>query len=147
MQISQPPMVQIGKFQCLSHRAFPEFFKTHPTLICRSFVKASRSLQTNRQCYLIALVVSKGSFRSVDRIVKSSVVSVHPYFPDWVANPCVGLSRILNRLTKDIQGLHSGPIYHIGLSALTIHRAQAFSLFPCCTITGQGFMLILIFIL
>ncbi len=49
-------MVQIGKFQCLSYSEFPEFFKTHPTLICRSIVKASRSLQTNRQCYLIALV-------------------------------------------------------------------------------------------
>ena len=56
MQISQLPMVQIGKFQCLSHREFPEFFKTHPTLICRSIVQASRSLQTNRQCYSIALV-------------------------------------------------------------------------------------------
>ena len=56
MQISRLPMVQIGKFQCLSHREFPEFFKTHPTLICRSIVQASRSLQTNRQCYLIALV-------------------------------------------------------------------------------------------
>ena len=56
MQISQPPMVQIGKFQCLSNRAFPELFKTHPTLICRSIVQASRSLQTNRPCYLIALV-------------------------------------------------------------------------------------------
>ena len=52
------PMVQIGKFQCLSHRAFPEFFKTHPTLICRSVVQASTSLQTNRQCYLIAPVQS-----------------------------------------------------------------------------------------
>ena len=58
MQISQPPMVQIGKFQCLSHRAFPEFFKTHPTLIYRSIVQASTSLQTNRQCYPIALVES-----------------------------------------------------------------------------------------
>ena len=55
MQISQPPMVQIGNFQCLSHRAFPEFFKTHPTLIYRSIVQASTSLQTNRQCYLIAI--------------------------------------------------------------------------------------------
>ena len=57
MQISQPPMVQIGKFQCLSYSEFPDFFKTHPTLNCRSIVQASRSLQTNRQCYLIALVI------------------------------------------------------------------------------------------
>ena len=49
-------MVQIGKFLCLSDREFPEFFKTHPTLICRSIFNASRSLQTNRTCYLIALV-------------------------------------------------------------------------------------------
>ena len=28
MQISQPPMVQIGKFQCLSTREFPELFET-----------------------------------------------------------------------------------------------------------------------
>ena len=56
MQISQLPMVQIGKFLCLSDREFPEFFKTHPTLICRSIFNASRSLQTNRTCYLIALV-------------------------------------------------------------------------------------------
>ena len=50
-------MVQIGKFLCLSDREFPEFFKTHPTLICRSIFNASRSLQTNRTCYLIALVL------------------------------------------------------------------------------------------
>ncbi len=49
-------MVQIGKFQCLSHRVFPEFFKTHPTLICWSIVQASGSHQTNRHCYLTALV-------------------------------------------------------------------------------------------
>ena len=39
-------MVQIEKNQCPSNREFPEFFKTHPTLICRSIVKTSRSLQT-----------------------------------------------------------------------------------------------------
>ena len=49
-------MAQIEKNQCPSNREFPEFFKTHPTLICRSIVKASRSLQTkpamlfNRTC-------------------------------------------------------------------------------------------------
>ena len=39
-------MVRIGKFWRLSDREFPEFFKTHPTLICRSIVRASRRLQT-----------------------------------------------------------------------------------------------------
>ena len=40
-------MVQIEKKnQCPSSIEFPEFFKTHPTLICRSIVKASTSLQT-----------------------------------------------------------------------------------------------------
>ena len=56
MQISQLPIVEIGKFQCLSHREFPEFFKTYPTLIYRSIAQASKSIQTNRQCYLITLV-------------------------------------------------------------------------------------------
>ena len=30
-KLSQLPLVQIVKFQCLSNRKFPEFFKTHPT--------------------------------------------------------------------------------------------------------------------
>ena len=55
MQIYQLPIVQFGKVQCLSHRAFPDFFKTLSTFICRSIVQASRILQTNRPCYLIAL--------------------------------------------------------------------------------------------
>ena len=46
MQLSQLPLVQIVKFQCLSNREFPEFFKTHPTYISRSILKGSRSLQT-----------------------------------------------------------------------------------------------------
>ena len=79
-------------------------------------------------------IVSKCSFRSVFWVVESGVVSVHPDFPDWVANPCVGLSRILYSFTKDIQGLDSGPINNIGLSALAIHRAQTLSLFPWCTV-------------
>ncbi len=36
LHISQLPMVQIRKFLCPSVREFPEFFRTHPTLICRS---------------------------------------------------------------------------------------------------------------
>ena len=39
-------MLRIVKNQCQSNREFPEFFKTHPTLISRLIVKASRSLQT-----------------------------------------------------------------------------------------------------
>ena len=39
-------MVQIVKSQCPMNREFPEFFKTHPTFICSSIFKASRSLQT-----------------------------------------------------------------------------------------------------
>ncbi len=36
LHISQLAMVQIGKFLCPSDREFPEFFRTHPTLISRS---------------------------------------------------------------------------------------------------------------
>ena len=95
----------------------------------------------------ISFSVSRAPCRSQKNKGTLDIIILHPDLPDRVTYPCVGFSRILNRLTKNIKGLHSGPIYHIGLSALTIHRAQAFSLFPCCTITGQGFMLILIFIL
>ena len=37
-------------------------------------------------------------------------MSVQSDFPNWVADPCVGLSRVLYRLSKDINGLHSGSI-------------------------------------
>ena len=39
-------MVQIQISQCLSYREFPKFFRTHPTLICKSIFNASRRLQT-----------------------------------------------------------------------------------------------------
>ena len=86
------------------------------TFILSSFITLVRALE-------VPDVISQGSLRPVGWVIESSVVSVHPDLPDRITYPCVGLSRILNRLTKDIQGLHSGPIYHIGLSALTIHRA------------------------
>ena len=61
MQLSQLPLVQIVKFQCLSNREFPEFFKTHPTYISRSILKGSRSLQTKTgHFYFPRLYVSQG---------------------------------------------------------------------------------------
>ena len=40
-------------FQWLSNRKFPEFFKTHPTFICRSILKSSRSLQTKGASFIV----------------------------------------------------------------------------------------------
>ena len=110
------------------------------TFILSSFIALVRALE-------IPYVVSQCSFRPVGRVVKGGVVSVHSYFPDWIADPCVGLSRVIHRLTKDVQGLDSGPIQHIGLSALAIHWTQTCPLFPWCTITWQGFMFILVLVL
>ena len=45
-QPSEVLMVQIGKPQHPLNGEFTEFFKTHPTLICRLIFKASRILQT-----------------------------------------------------------------------------------------------------
>ena len=81
MQISQLPLVKIGKFHCQSHRAFPKFFKTHPTLICRSIVQASRSLQKNQQCYLTD---------SVDPINKNkNLVQIIPLFFSYLLSTYV----------------------------------------------------------
>ena len=62
MQISQLLKVQIQKFLCLSYREFPEFSRTHLTLICKSIFNASRSLQTKRTCYLTGLVCRNSLF-------------------------------------------------------------------------------------
>ena len=57
MQLSQLPLVQIVKFQCLSNREFPEFFKTHPTYISRSILKGSRSLQTKPAIFIFRVCI------------------------------------------------------------------------------------------
>ena len=46
--ISQTFLGKITKFLCSLEWKFPEFFKTHPTFICSSLFKASRSLWTQR---------------------------------------------------------------------------------------------------
>ena len=46
-----------------------EFYKTQPTLILRLIVQASRSFQTNRQCYLIALEDLSSSRRTFKVLV------------------------------------------------------------------------------
>ena len=43
MQISQ-----LSLLQCPSNREFPEFFKTHPTFVCRSIFRASMSFQNQK---------------------------------------------------------------------------------------------------
>merc|ERR1711911_9380 len=40
-------------------------------------------------------------------------VSVHSYFPDWVANPCVGLSRILGETVEDSAETYTGISYPV----------------------------------
>ena len=52
-QLSQLALVQIIKFQCLTSPEFPEFFKTHPTFICRSIFKASMGLQTKPAMFFV----------------------------------------------------------------------------------------------
>ena len=79
-------MVQIGISQCLLNREFPEFFKTHPTFICRSIFKASRSFQTKPatlSCHLctvqfspdksIAVKIDSERIKSSDEDVESHV--------------------------------------------------------------------------
>ena len=68
MQISQLLKVQIQKFLCLSYREFPEFSRTHLTLICKSILNASRSLQTKRTCYLTGLVYVSISEKCFDEM-------------------------------------------------------------------------------
>ena len=53
-------MAQIEKSWCLLNREFPEFFKTHPTFIFRSSLRACRSLKPNRPLYFAALVGTLG---------------------------------------------------------------------------------------
>ena len=116
MQISQPPMVRIGKFQCLSHRAFPEFSKTHPTLICRSIVQTSRSLQSNRPCYLIALVV-------IVPLVTALCTCLCPVY--WALSMCPAHLLILRGHRGD-QREESQPIYILQRYTATKHRPGTF---------------------
>ena len=71
MQISQLLKVQIQKFLCLSYREFPEFSRTHLTLICKSIFNASRSVQTKRTCYLTGLVNRRIRLKEPKSIYKS----------------------------------------------------------------------------
>ena len=71
------------------------------------------------------------------RIVEGGVVCVQPGLPDWVASACVGLLRLLDRFSQDVQGLDAGTIDNIGLSTLTSQRAEALSLLPGGTVAGE----------
>ena len=49
--ISQAFLGENTKFLCSLDWNFPEFFKTHPTFICSSFLRASRSLRTQTSVF------------------------------------------------------------------------------------------------
>ena len=71
------------------------------------------------------------------RIVEGGVVCVQPCLPDGVAGACVGLLRLLDRFSQDVQGLDAGTIDNIGLSTLTSQRAEALSLLLGGTVAGE----------
>ena len=78
MQISQLLKVLIQKFLCLSQREFPEFSRTHLTLICKFIFNASRSFQTKRTCYLTGLVSILGIRLQVLSEIQPGVQSLPP---------------------------------------------------------------------
>ena len=49
--ITQAFLYKNAKFLCSLDWKFPEFFKTHPTFICSSFLSASRSLRTQTSVF------------------------------------------------------------------------------------------------
>ena len=49
--ITQAFFYKNAKFLCSLDWKFPEFFKTHPTFICSSFLSASRSLRTQTSVF------------------------------------------------------------------------------------------------
>ena len=94
-------MVQIEKNQCPSYREFHKYFKTHPTLICRSIVKASRSLQTKpamlsrRTCiYLL------NPFLTFDR---------YRYQQSWQIQSLKASGSTRRRTTGDISNIRRRP--------------------------------------
>ena len=51
---------------------------------------------------------------SQGRVIEGGVVSVVPSLPDGVASACVGLLRLKDRFSQDVQGLDAGTIDNIG---------------------------------
>ncbi len=52
VRVSQVILGKNTKFLCLLHWKFPEFFKTHPTFICSSILKASSSIKSKSPFFL-----------------------------------------------------------------------------------------------
>ena len=100
------------------------------TFFFSSFIAFVRALK-------IPNVVSKCGVVSQGRVVEGGVVSVVPSLPDGVASACVGLLRLLDRFSQDVQCLYAGTIDNIGLSTLTSQRAEALSLLPGGTVAGE----------
>ena len=64
---------------------------------------------------------------SQGRIVEGGVVAVKSGLKNGVAGTSVGLLRILNSFSQDVQGLNAGTINKIGLSTLACKGAGALS--------------------
>ena len=81
------------------------------TFIFSSLIASVRALE-------IPDIVSKCGFVSQLRIVEGGVVCVVSGLPGGVAGACVGLLRLLDRFSQDVQCLNAGSIYDMGLSTL-----------------------------